>query len=43
MGIEGPGAEPGEVLLGEYDRHRERVRAIYDRLVGCHAPAERPA
>ncbi|MFM7737655.1 MAG: bifunctional [glutamate--ammonia ligase]-adenylyl-L-tyrosine phosphorylase/[glutamate--ammonia-ligase] adenylyltransferase, partial [Alphaproteobacteria bacterium] len=43
MGIEGPGTEAGEVLLEEYDRHRERVRGIYDRLVGRHAPDEDPA
>ncbi len=43
MGIDGEGTEPGEVLLEEYDRHRERVRAIYDRLVGRHASDEATA
>ena len=40
MGIEGAGAEAGEILLEEFGRHRERVREVYDRLLGRFAPPD---
>jgi glutamate-ammonia-ligase adenylyltransferase len=39
MGFDAPGETAGVDLLEELDRHRERVRAVYERLVGRFAPA----
>jgi glutamate-ammonia-ligase adenylyltransferase len=41
MGFTDEGATAGQRLLEELDRQRERVRDVYGRLVGRHAPAER--
>jgi glutamate-ammonia-ligase adenylyltransferase len=38
MGFDGSGETAGIDLLEELDRHRERVRAVYERLVGRFAP-----
>ncbi|MBY0273980.1 bifunctional [glutamate--ammonia ligase]-adenylyl-L-tyrosine phosphorylase/[glutamate--ammonia-ligase] adenylyltransferase, partial [Candidatus Binatia bacterium] len=39
MGFDEPGETAGMHLLEELDRHRERVREVYDRLVGRFAAA----
>jgi glutamate-ammonia-ligase adenylyltransferase len=39
MGFPEPDETAGIHLLEELDRHRERVRAVYERLVGRFAPA----
>ena len=39
MGFDEPGETAGVHLLEELDRHRERVRDVYERLVGRFAPA----
>ena len=39
MGFTEPGETAGVHLLEELDRHRERVRDVYERLVGRFAPA----
>ena len=41
MGFTGEGATAGALLLEDLDRHRDRVRDVYQRLVGRFAAGER--